>query len=45
MSDSDDSHSCKNKIQELIQDNPEDPGSRSLYNMTCELNGRLSLRI
>ena len=44
MNDSDGSHSCQNKTQEITQDNPEDPGSHSLINVTCELNSQLSIR-
>ena len=40
MGGSDGSHSCHNIIHELIQENPEDPGSRLLRHATCELNGR-----
>ena len=44
MNDSDGSHSCQNKTQELTQENPEDPGSRRFYHANRDLNFRLRLR-
>ncbi|VBB48481.1 hypothetical protein TRIP_B70003 [uncultured Desulfatiglans sp.] len=44
MSDSDGSHSCQNMTQELIQEEPEDPGPRRLRHATRDVNGRHRLR-
>ena len=40
MGGSDGSHSCHNIIHELIQENPEDPGSRLSHHADRELIGR-----
>jgi len=43
MGDSDGSHSCRNTIHELTQEDPEDPGSRRLRYAKGVLIGRLLL--
>jgi hypothetical protein len=42
MNDSDGSHSCRNMAEELMQDDPDDPGSQCLSFATDDVNGRRS---
>ncbi len=42
MGESDGSHSCRNIIHELNQDNPDDPGSYSVRPAAFGLNLELS---